>query len=123
MKQPIHSTSILSRHWDGWIHGILRRTAARTPVDARYYEKEQPSGTCAAQVAAGNRSLIANLTAPNCYQDETHVCLEKIWILVGKASLLDSGLFSCNFPKASIEGGFQCSQEQQVLCSKSVCTR
>lgn len=53
-------------------------------MDVRYCEKEQPSGTCAAQVAGGNRSLIINLTAPNCYQNETHVYLEKIWILVGK---------------------------------------
>uniref|UniRef100_A0A2K6TFM8 Adenosine kinase n=1 Tax=Saimiri boliviensis boliviensis TaxID=39432 RepID=A0A2K6TFM8_SAIBB len=65
---------------------ILKRKAAEAHVDAHYYEQnEQPTGTCAACITGGNRSLIANLAAANCYKKEKHLDLEKNWMLVEKA--------------------------------------
>ncbi|XP_009007931.1 adenosine kinase isoform X6 [Callithrix jacchus] len=65
---------------------ILKRKAAEAHVDAHYYEQnEQPTGTCAACITGGNRSLVANLAAANCYKKEKHLDLEKNWMLVEKA--------------------------------------
>ncbi|XP_017404142.1 adenosine kinase isoform X6 [Cebus imitator] len=65
---------------------ILKRKAAEANVDAHYYEQnEQPTGTCAACITGGNRSLVANLAAANCYKKEKHLDLEKNWMLVEKA--------------------------------------
>jgi hypothetical protein len=46
---------------------ILKRISVRAQVEAPNQEKDQPTGTCATEVAGGNRSLIANLSASNCY--------------------------------------------------------
>ncbi|XP_060238073.1 adenosine kinase isoform X4 [Meriones unguiculatus] len=65
---------------------ILKTKAAEAHVDAHYYEQsEQPTGTCAACITGGNRSLVANLAAANCYKKEKHLDLEKNWMLVEKA--------------------------------------
>uniref|UniRef100_A0A8C6GMU9 Adenosine kinase n=1 Tax=Mus spicilegus TaxID=10103 RepID=A0A8C6GMU9_MUSSI len=65
---------------------ILKRKAADAHVDAHYYEQsEQPTGTCAACITGGNRSLVANLAAANCYKKEKHLDLERNWVLVEKA--------------------------------------
>ncbi|XP_032464728.1 adenosine kinase isoform X1 [Phocoena sinus] len=65
---------------------ILKKKAAEAHVDAHYYEQnEQPTGTCAACITGGNRSLVANLAAANCYKKEKHLDMEKNWILVDKA--------------------------------------
>ncbi|XP_054584712.1 adenosine kinase isoform X3 [Eptesicus fuscus] len=65
---------------------ILKRKAAEAHVDAHYYEQnEQPTGTCAACITGGNRSLVANLAAANCYKKEKHLDMEKNWMLVEKA--------------------------------------
>ncbi|XP_036911864.1 adenosine kinase isoform X3 [Sturnira hondurensis] len=65
---------------------ILKKKAAEAHVDAHYYEQnEQPTGTCAACITGGNRSLVANLAAANCYKKEKHLDIEKNWMLVEKA--------------------------------------
>uniref|UniRef100_A0A4X1SQ14 Adenosine kinase n=2 Tax=Sus scrofa TaxID=9823 RepID=A0A4X1SQ14_PIG len=65
---------------------ILKKKAAEAHVDAHYYEQnEQPTGTCAACITGGNRSLVANLAAANCYKKEKHLDMEKNWTLVDKA--------------------------------------
>ncbi|EDL86264.1 adenosine kinase, isoform CRA_c [Rattus norvegicus] len=65
---------------------ILKSKAADAHVDAHYYEQnEQPTGTCAACITGGNRSLVANLAAANCYKKEKHLDLENNWMLVEKA--------------------------------------
>uniref|UniRef100_A0A8C6DGX6 Adenosine kinase n=1 Tax=Moschus moschiferus TaxID=68415 RepID=A0A8C6DGX6_MOSMO len=65
---------------------ILKKKAAEAHVDAHYYEQnEQPTGTCAACITGGNRSLVANLAAANCYKKEKHLDMEKNWMLVDKA--------------------------------------
>ncbi|KAM9052379.1 adenosine kinase isoform 6-T6 [Megaptera novaeangliae] len=65
---------------------ILKKKAAEAHVDAHYYEQnEQPTGTCAACITGGNRSLVANLAAANCYKKENHLDMEKNWMLVDKA--------------------------------------
>ncbi|XP_036121059.1 adenosine kinase isoform X3 [Molossus molossus] len=65
---------------------ILKKKTAEAHVDAHYYEQnEQPTGTCAACITGGNRSLVANLAAANCYKKEKHLDMEKNWNLVEKA--------------------------------------
>ncbi|MBO8907879.1 hypothetical protein INO82_14395, partial [Staphylococcus aureus] len=50
-----------------------------------YYEDESaPTGTCAVCVVGGERSLIANLSAANCYKVE-HLKRPENWALVEKA--------------------------------------
>lgn len=44
---------------------ILKSKAAEAHVDAHYYEQnEQPTGTCAACITGGNRSVIINQEHP-----------------------------------------------------------
>ena len=50
-----------------------------------YYEDEStPTGTCAVCVGGGERSLVANLSAANCYKSE-HLKKPENWALVEKA--------------------------------------
>ncbi|KAK9049795.1 hypothetical protein SSX86_031236, partial [Deinandra increscens subsp. villosa] len=57
-------------------------------VNVHYYEDETaPTGTCAVCVVGGERSLIANLSAANCYKVE-HLKLPENWALVEKAKYI-----------------------------------
>ena len=54
----------------------LRKTASQDGVNVQYYVDEStPTGTCAAAIVGGERSLVANLAAANNYKI-TH--LEKV---------------------------------------------
>ncbi|KAM7264236.1 hypothetical protein ACFE04_001919 [Oxalis oulophora] len=53
-------------------------------VNAHYYEVDVPTGTCAVCVVDGERSLVANLSAANCYKSE-HLRAQENWALVEKA--------------------------------------
>ncbi|XP_058771143.1 adenosine kinase 2-like [Vicia villosa] len=54
-------------------------------VNVQYYEDENtPTGTCAVCVVGGERSLIANLAAANCYKVD-HLKKPENWALVEKA--------------------------------------
>ncbi|WJX62580.1 Adenylate kinase 2 [Trifolium repens] len=54
-------------------------------VNVHYYEEETtPTGTCAVCVVSGERSLIANLSAANCYKVD-HLKKSENWALVEKA--------------------------------------
>ncbi|XP_041001142.1 adenosine kinase 2-like [Juglans microcarpa x Juglans regia] len=57
-------------------------------VNVNYYEDEStPTGTCAVCVVGGERSLIANLSAANCYKSD-HLKRPEIWSLVEKAKYI-----------------------------------
>ncbi|KAF5453423.1 hypothetical protein F2P56_028326 [Juglans regia] len=57
-------------------------------VNVNYYEDEStPTGTCAVCVVGGERSLIANLSAANCYKSD-HLKQPEIWSLVEKAKYI-----------------------------------
>jgi adenosine kinase len=55
---------------------------------AHYYEDDNaPTGTCAVCIVGGERSLVANLSAANCYRSE-HLKRPENWTLVEKAKYI-----------------------------------
>nr|KYP53075.1 Adenosine kinase 2 [Cajanus cajan] len=63
----------------------MKKSAKRSGIDAYYYEdKTTPTGTCAVIYFGGERSLIANLSAANCFKAE-HLKHPEIWARVEKA--------------------------------------
>ena len=66
----------------------MKSAAKAAGVTAHYYEDEAaPTGTCAVCVVGGERSLIANLSAANCYKSE-HLKRPENWALVEKAKYI-----------------------------------
>eukprot|EP00252_Welwitschia_mirabilis_P004282 TRINITY_DN1457_c0_g1_i1.p1 TRINITY_DN1457_c0_g1~~TRINITY_DN1457_c0_g1_i1.p1 ORF type:complete len:342 (-),score=77.80 TRINITY_DN1457_c0_g1_i1:307-1332(-) len=63
----------------------MKKSSRATGVNVQYYEDEStPTGTCAVLVVGGERSLVANLSAANCYKSE-HLKQPEIWAYVEKA--------------------------------------
>ncbi|KAF9598153.1 hypothetical protein IFM89_025593 [Coptis chinensis] len=63
----------------------MKKNSQAAGVNVHYYEDEAaPTGTCAVCVVGGERSLIANLSAANCYKSE-HLRRPENWALVEKA--------------------------------------
>ncbi|XP_030466760.1 adenosine kinase 2 [Syzygium oleosum] len=63
----------------------MKKHAKLAGVNVHYYEDENaPTGTCAVCVVGGERSLIANLSAANCYKAD-HLKQPENWALVEKA--------------------------------------
>ena len=63
----------------------MKKNSKQAGVNIHYYEDETaPTGTCAVCVVGGERSLIANLSAANCYKSE-HLKRPENWALVEKA--------------------------------------
>ncbi|KAH0470054.1 hypothetical protein IEQ34_001612 [Dendrobium chrysotoxum] len=66
----------------------MKKNVKGAGVNAHYYEDETaPTGTCAVCVVGGERSLIANLSAANCYKSDHLKRLEN-WKLVEKAQYI-----------------------------------
>lgn len=96
---------------------ILKRKAADAHVDAHYYEQnEQPTGTCAACITGGNRSLVANLAAANCYKKEKHLDLERNWVLVEKARVYYiAGFFLTVSPESVLKVARYAAENNRVF--------
>nr|AFK37813.1 unknown [Medicago truncatula] len=63
----------------------MTKNSKQAGVNVHYYEDENtPTGTCAVCVVGGERSLIANLSAANCYKVD-HLKQPENWALVEKA--------------------------------------
>ncbi|KAM5555988.1 hypothetical protein ABKV19_023741 [Rosa sericea] len=63
----------------------MKKDCTKAGVNVQYYEDEKaPTGTCAVCVVGGERSLVANLSAANCYKSE-HLKRPENWALVEKA--------------------------------------
>ncbi|XP_012485954.1 adenosine kinase 2 [Gossypium raimondii] len=63
----------------------MKKNSKAAGVNVQYLEDETaPTGTCAVCVVGGERSLIANLSAANCYKSE-HLKKPENWALVEKA--------------------------------------
>lgn len=62
----------------------MKKNAKDAGVNVHYYEDESPTGTCAVCVLDGERSLVANLSAANCYKVD-HLKRPENWALVEKA--------------------------------------
>ncbi|KAJ6901840.1 hypothetical protein NC651_019577 [Populus alba x Populus x berolinensis] len=59
----------------------MKKNSKKAGVNVHYYEDEAaPTGTCAVCVVGGERSLIANLSAANCYKSE-HLKRPENWAL------------------------------------------
>ncbi|XP_026417659.1 adenosine kinase 2-like isoform X2 [Papaver somniferum] len=59
----------------------MKKNSKLAGVNVQYYEDETaPTGTCAVCVVGGERSLIANLSAANCYKSE-HLKRPENWAL------------------------------------------
>ncbi|KAK9168759.1 hypothetical protein Syun_000899 [Stephania yunnanensis] len=67
---------------------LMKKYAQLAGVNVHYYEDETtPTGTCAVCVVGGERSLVANLSAANCYKVE-HLKRPENWALVEKAKFI-----------------------------------
>ncbi|TKY52973.1 Adenosine kinase 2 [Spatholobus suberectus] len=63
----------------------MKKKCTLDGVNVHYYEIDNtPTGTCAVCVVAGERALVANLSAANCYKSE-HLTRPENWALVEKA--------------------------------------
>ncbi|KAK4345593.1 hypothetical protein RND71_035769 [Anisodus tanguticus] len=62
----------------------MKKNAKDAGVKVHYYEDESPTGTCAVCVLDGEGSLVANLSAANCYKVD-HLKKPENWALVEKA--------------------------------------
>ncbi|KAI5665285.1 hypothetical protein M9H77_24608 [Catharanthus roseus] len=63
----------------------MKKKCADDGVNVNYYEDESvPTGTCGVCVLSGERSLVANLSAANCYKSD-HLKKPENWALVEKA--------------------------------------
>ncbi|NP_001312423.1 adenosine kinase 2-like [Nicotiana tabacum] len=62
----------------------MKNNAKDAGVNVHYYEDDAPTGTCAVCVLDGERSLVANLSAANCYKVD-HLKRPENWALVEKA--------------------------------------
>ncbi|KZV26059.1 adenosine kinase 2 [Dorcoceras hygrometricum] len=62
----------------------MKVNAKQAGVNVHYHEDESATGTCAVCVLGGERSLIANLSAANCYKVD-HLKRPENWALVEKA--------------------------------------
>ncbi|XP_008366671.2 adenosine kinase 2 isoform X1 [Malus domestica] len=66
----------------------MKKNSKLAGVNVHYYVDETaPTGTCAVCVVGGERSLIANLSAANCYKFE-HLKKPENWALVEKAKYI-----------------------------------
>ncbi|XP_072962740.1 adenosine kinase 2-like [Typha angustifolia] len=66
----------------------MKKASKAAGVNVHYYEDETaPTGTCAVCVVGGERSLVANLSAANCYKSE-HLKRPENWALVEKAKYI-----------------------------------
>ncbi|XP_050381273.1 adenosine kinase 2 [Argentina anserina] len=66
----------------------MKKNSKLAGVNVHYYEDESaPTGTCGVCVVGGERSLIANLAAANCYKVE-HLKKPENWALVEKAKYI-----------------------------------
>ncbi|XP_020094386.1 adenosine kinase 2-like [Ananas comosus] len=66
----------------------MKKNSKAAGVNVHYYEDENaPTGTCAVCVVDGERSLVANLSAANCYKSD-HLKRPENWALVEKAKYI-----------------------------------
>ncbi|XP_050379491.1 adenosine kinase 2-like [Argentina anserina] len=66
----------------------MKKSSKLAGVNVHFYEEESvPTGTCAVCIVGDGRSLVANLSAANCYKFE-HLKRPENWALVEKAKYL-----------------------------------
>jgi len=95
----------------------LRAAAAGDGVAVHYLEDpETPTGTCAVLVKDHERSLVANVSAANCYALE-HLHSEPIQKVVAATKVIYSaGFFLTVSPESMVELGKHCMEANKVFC-------
>jgi len=96
---------------------LLREVASKDGVDARYFVDEStPTGTCAACIMGGERSLVANLAAANNYKIE-HLKEAANWAAVEAAKVIYSaGFFITVSPDSMMEVAKHAAKSGQYYC-------
>ncbi|CAJ1893166.1 unnamed protein product [Sphenostylis stenocarpa] len=81
----------------------MKKGSTLAGVNVHYHEDEsRPTGTCAVCIIGGERSLVANLAAANCYKSE-HLKKPENWALVEKAKYIYIAGFFLTVSPDSIE--------------------
>jgi len=94
----------------------LEKAATADGVQVCYMKHAEPTGTCAVLVKGGERSLIANLSAANCY-DKSHYDSAPIQELVGGAKLFYSaGFFLTVSPPTMVDIGKHVVATGKTFC-------
>ena len=89
---------------------------AEDGVKAAYYKQETPTGTCAVLVKGGERSLIANLSAANCYKID-HFETPEIQALLGSTKIVYiAGFFLTVSVPTILAVGKHTSSTGKTLC-------
>lgn len=96
---------------------LLSTVAAKDGVDARYYVDEStPTGTCAACIMGGERSLVANLAAANNYKID-HLKQPENWAIVEAARVIYSaGFFITVSPDSMMAVAQHAAANNQYYC-------
>jgi len=95
----------------------LETQARADGVNVQYMKQtKEPTGTCAALIQGGERSLVANLAAANCY-DKSHFETEEIQALVGGAKVIYcAGFFLTVSPPTVNALGDHAVAERKTFC-------
>lgn len=98
--------------------GEQLETAARADgVNVQYMKQSsEPTGTCAVLVKGGERSLIANLAAANCYKKEHFDTPEIQAMLAATKIVYSAGFFITVSPDTILAFGKHCSENAKTLC-------
>lgn len=94
----------------------LEKAASADGVNVCYMKHENPTGTCAVLVKGGERSLIANLSAANCY-DKAHYDSPEIQALVAGGKLFYSaGFFLTVSVPTMLAIGKHVAEQSKTFC-------
>ena len=95
----------------------LRRVAAADGVDVRYHvDDSAPTGTCAACIVGGERSLVANLAAANNYKID-HLNKPENWAVVEAARVFYSaGFFITVSPESMMTVAKHAAENDKTYC-------
>lgn len=95
----------------------LRKTATKDGVNVRYFvDPTTPTGTCAAAIVGGERSLVAHLAAANNYK-AAHLEEPENWALVETARVVYSaGFFITVSPDSMLKMARHCTAADKIYC-------
>lgn len=95
----------------------MKKNAQQAGVKVHYYEDDSPTGTCGVCVLEGERSLVANLSAANCYKID-HLKKPENWALVEKAKYIYiAGFFLTVSPESILLVAEHAAANNKVFCT------